>query len=107
MTHNVWLDDVRSMPEGYDFWAKTPAEAWHYLADNDMYKDLLIDFDHDLGCHYSGYDLAKMIEIDAHNGLFPNRIVWKIHSQNPVGRKNIEMAMISADKAWDLLESES
>ena len=95
----IWLDDVRPMPEGYDFWAKTAQEAWQTLV-NTMDKDLFVSFDHDLGQYYTGYDLAKMIEHDCFHGLFPYHIGWAIHSANPVGRKNIEQAMGNADKYW-------
>jgi hypothetical protein len=49
-----------------------------------------IGFDHDLGEEKTGYDFAKWL-VDYH---IQNHLQWKIdywvHSQNPVGKKNIE-----------------
>ena len=94
----IWLDDVRPMPPQFDYWAKTADEAWRKLLDNQ--ENCFISFDHDLGLHYTGYDLAKRIEIDAAEGYLIYPITWEIHSANPVGRKNIEQAMRSAERFW-------
>ena len=69
-------------------------------------KNIHISFDHDLGDNrLSGYDLAKWVERRAHLNQI-KRITWDIHSANPVGRKNIEMAMSNADKYWTQHEEE-
>ena len=34
----------------------------------------------------------------AHGGM--DRLVWRIHSANPVGQKNIQAAMNSAERFW-------
>jgi len=92
----IWLDDIRPMPEGFDFWCKDESEV-RFLINHDNVTH--VDFDHDLGSSYTGYDLAKYIEQRAFDrSLKP--ITWNIHSQNPVGRKNIETAMRNADKYW-------
>ena len=68
-----------------------------------------ISFDHDLGKPYmnvqevTGYDVAKVIEGLAHMNVMA-RIKWGVHSANPVGRKNIELAMVSAERFWDCNE---
>mgnify|MGYP006350909759 CR=1 FL=1 len=53
----------------------------------------------------NGYFVAKKVEALAFANEIP-RIKWSIHSQNPVGRKNIEMAMKNADKYWSQNEKD-
>lgn len=102
MTYRLFLDDIRE-----------PAEA-----DKDMivvrsfdiavnYIRLrgcpyFISFDHDLGLqHYygdtsdekTGYDLAKWLvhtDLFARGRFIPENFTFYVHSQNPVGKKNIE-----------------
>ena len=53
-----------------------------------------INFDHDLGDNVpTGFDLAQwLVEKDLdENGMFlPNNFTYYIHSQNPIGRENID-----------------
>ena len=54
-----------------------------------------ISFDHDLGeDHHTGYDIAKfLVELDMGGDLdfaIPENFDFYVHSQNPVGKKNIE-----------------
>ena len=92
----LWLDDVRAMPHDFDLWAISYDEAIDYLNKNNI---TYISFDHDLGGGKTGYDLACVIEHGAHSGKF-NRIGWDVHSANPVGKRNIEKAMTSAERWW-------
>lgn len=50
-----------------------------------------IDFDHDLGVGPTGYDFAKfLIEKDLDSpGFIPVEFGYYVHSQNPVGVRNI------------------
>ena len=94
---NLWIDDVRPMPDGFDYHAKTAQEAIHLLTTFACAD--LISFDHDLGepeCG-TGYDVAVWIEHKAYIGVckFKN---YLIHSANPIGRKRIDDAMRSAEK---------
>jgi hypothetical protein len=91
----MWLDDIRPMPSEYDIHAKTAAVAIALLDDAEA-----ISLDHDLGAdeNGTGYDVACEIEKRAANGIKPP--MWKIHSANPVGRKNMEMALIAAQKLF-------
>lgn len=112
----IWLDDVRPMPEGFDVWCKN---AFHCMAlvatePNEIEH---ISFDHDLGFdetqtegynqNNNGYYLAQAIESWVANNMSqPERFkikpfTWDIHSANPVGRKNIEMAMKSTERFWN------
>lgn len=94
----LWLDDVRPMPEGFDYHCLTAKDAIYCVEKCAVYS---ISFDHDLGEpeNGTGYDVAKAIEAGAANGTIP-RMTWAIHSANPVGRKNIEAAMKSAERFW-------
>jgi len=92
----VWLDDIRQIPDGFDIWAKNSDFLLGLLISGNV---TYISFDHDLGNDDfgTGYDVAKWIEQMAYDGNI-NPIEWDIHSANPVGRKNIQMAMESAQR---------
>ena len=92
----LWLDDIRTPPDDSWTWAKTYDEALEYITKNVVSE---ISFDHDLGAEQTGYSVAKAIEHHAYYGIV-SRMVWHIHSANPVGRRNIEQAMQSADRFW-------
>lgn len=50
-----------------------------------------ISFDHDLGEGPTGYDIAKLIvEMDLNSGVMPDNFSYYVHSQNPIGKANIE-----------------
>ncbi len=94
----VWLDDVRPMPSGWDVHIRTAIEASQLVLQGQVTD---ISLDHDLGeKDLTGYFVAKMIEDLAYHGTIP-KINWTIHSANPVGRANMEMALKNADKFWD------
>lgn len=92
----LWLDDIRQIPDDFDVWVKNPRQAISIITSK---KVEFISFDHDLGHNLTGYDVAKVIELGANMDIL-DPIGWEIHSANPVGRKNIEMAMISAERFW-------
>ncbi len=93
----IWLDDKRQPPNGGWTWVKTGEEAIEVMKGNNIRE---ISFDHDLGEGMSGYDVAKWIEGMAYSDAI-DKILWRVHSDNPVGRKNIETAMNRADSFWD------
>jgi hypothetical protein len=95
---SLWLDDVRPCPSHFSLLAKTAKQAIHFISSGWV---SLISFDHDLGPEEAGtgYDVAKFIEKAAHEGTL-NPISWEIHSANPVGRQNIEAAMLAAERYW-------
>lgn len=95
---NVYLDDLRPMPQGFDINPKTAQDAINLLKTG---RVKFISFDHDLGPEEAGtgYDVAKWIEqagYEDDNFVVPE---WQLHSANPVGRKNIEQAMRSAERS--------
>lgn len=95
----IWLDDVREKPEGFDVHVKTAEEAIVLLGRGGVEE---ISLDHDLGSERSGetgYFVAKWIEGAAFNGYL-KPLKWAIHSANPVGRRNMEMALRKAEQYW-------
>ena len=82
----LYLDDLRPTPEGFD-----RVYSYEEFVDYLERKGLpdFISFDHDLGEDLSGYDCAKyLVEYClTHQLPLPN---YKVHSQNPVGKENIE-----------------
>ena len=82
----LYLDDLRPTPEGFDR-VYSYEEFVAYLERKGLPD--FISFDHDLGEDLSGYDCAKYLVAYclAHQHPLPN---YQVHSQNPVGRENIE-----------------
>ena len=112
MTWNLFIDDERNLDDVT--WApwhireKYRNEEWVVCR---SYEDVMvqilyqgfpsfISFDHDLGHEkYTGYDLAKqLVENDMISGdkdsreryKFSNDFGFYVHSQNPIGKANIE-----------------
>ena len=85
----IWLDDERKMPT-----FNTKNEMFHALNYDECIdaidyglknkREIIIDFDHDLGQGKTGYDVAKYI---VENNISIKG--FKIHSMNPVGARNI------------------
>ena len=92
MLFYIWLDDIRPIPITpfvNTFWAKSYRQAINFLKLNIRDCDnIYIDFDHDLGGNKTGYDLAKWLVKEGYQGEF------SIHSQNPVGAKNIQNILL-------------
>lgn len=93
----LYIDDIRPVPPGFDLVARNYQDAVNYLMDGNIG---FVSFDHDLGTKHTGYDIAKFIEQSAFTGTL-SKIMWAIHSANPVGVKNITAAMNSADRLWE------
>lgn len=91
----LWIDDVRPAPEGW-IWVKTSKEAINFIQHNPVTE---ISFDHDLGEEDTAYDVALYLEEGAILN-FTKKVIWHIHSANPIGRKRIEAAMKSAERFW-------
>lgn len=99
----VWLDDIRPMPEGFDVHVQSAKEAIKLIESKQV---KLISLDHDLGdvkLYGTGYDVALFIESAAFVGRIP-RLEWRLHTQNPVGAKNMKAALEVADRYWDKIE---
>ena len=92
----LWMDDIRTPPEGFQLWAKDYDDAITLLRTK---RVTFVSFDHDLGEGKTGYDVAKWIEQQAALRFLP-KLEWTVHSANPVGRDNIIAAMKSAERYW-------
>lgn len=82
----LYLDDLRSAPEKFVL-VKNYEEFTAFILQNGLPD--FISFDHDLGLEESGFDCAKWLVnycLDYQKKL-PEFVV---HSQNPVGKENIE-----------------
>jgi hypothetical protein len=107
---SLWLDDerdprdetiqIRFGANGDEQWVKTANEAIGILKAG---KASHVSLDHDLGLPEAGtgYDVAKWIEEQAYLGELP-RLGWRIHTQNPIGKSNMEQALKNADKYWSI-----
>lgn len=98
----LYLDDLRRPPAG----ATLCRTAEHAIAVLESGKVTCISFDHDLGTELTGYSVAKWIEERVAEGKMPMPD-WRIHSANPVGRKNIQAAMESAARFSRMREEEA
>ena len=106
MTWNLFLDDERSPNEV--FWADRDMLSRYHEEEWVIARSLpqvaiaikergclpsFISFDHDLGEHHStGHDIAKWL-VDLELGgmyQFPEGFDFFVHSQNPIGKANIE-----------------
>ena len=83
---SLYLDDLRTTPEGFER-VYNYEEFVEYLERKGLPD--FISFDHDLGEDLSGYDCAKYLVAYCleHQRSLPD---YQVHSQNPVGRENIE-----------------
>jgi hypothetical protein len=93
----IWLDDTRKAPRGW-LWVKSYSVCKLLIV---VFRDCITDisFDHDLGTEKDGNDIALLIERMAYEKkLKPLR--WEVHSANPVGGREIEATMRSAERFW-------
>jgi|GEM_PF-1272151 len=100
----LWLDDLRPMPAEYNVHIMHDEACIKFLKE---YPVSVISFDNDLGDKTpgtEGRDVATWIEEAAFSGVI-ERIEWRIHSANPVGRSAIEAAMAKADQFWSQNEA--
>lgn len=84
----IWLDDVRSAPEGYLLCLSVnAAKAAIEEAEAKNCPIEVIDCDHDLGDYaHDGGDGIKLIDWLAERGSF---YPIRLHTMNPVGRDNM------------------
>lgn len=92
----LYLDDIR-IPEDPENWdiVRSYEEFVEYIFANGIPD--FISFDHDLGTEKTGYDCAKFlgdyIMDTMPEGTRHDFILTTVHSQNPVGKDNIERFM--------------
>lgn len=93
----LFVDDVREPPASEWIVARTYQEAIDFLQTGFV---KILSLDHDLGTRETGYDIAKWIETRvATEDFVPPEI--QIHSANPVGRQNIELAVANIKRMID------
>jgi len=91
--NRVFLDDERFPPiDGFN-WdiVRSYEEFVNNLQTNGCPE--FISFDHDLGQTLSGHDCAKWLintDIEYDGRFIPANFKFYVHSQNPVGKANIE-----------------
>ena len=92
MTYRMFIDDER-LPFEEDYVVVRSVEEAKRTIDILGYPGM-VSFDHDLGENVeTGYDFAKwLIETDQDSDwwYFPSRFEFYVHSQNPIGKENIE-----------------
>jgi len=91
----VWLDDVRTAPDGW-IHARWPDEVIELLIAGGVTH---LSLDHDLGDHRrgTGYDvLVRLEDAVARRGIKPPSIA--VHSANPVGRARMLQAARSIER---------
>ena len=97
--YHLFIDDERDPPRDGNIWhvARDWEDVMMALRIHGMPQ--FISFDHDLGDDtYTGHDIAKLlveldmsaIEQDDSDFALPQGFDFYVHSQNPVGRDNIE-----------------
>lgn len=93
----LWIDDVRTPPEGY-FWCKSVWQARTVIEETETLKIPieLIDIDHDAGDFVEeGGDYIELLNwLERTGRSYPIRI----HSMNPVGVQN--MRAIIQHNGW-------
>ena len=102
----VWVDDLRPKPADYDIAFYSVNEVIAYLASmKGGGSSVLLDLDHDAGDYSShGGDYIRILDWIEDTGFtFDNPeacIVFRVHSENPVGRVN--MQRIIEKNGWPL-----
>lgn len=96
MTYRLFLDDERMPPnDGHEWVIARNINDVIDIIENMGMPDY-ISFDHDLGENWivtgTGYHVAKhLVDLDLYTDYkFPEKFSYYVHSQNPVGKKNIE-----------------
>lgn len=96
----IWIDDVRTAPEGY-LWCKSTRDALRKIVLEYPNEIELIDLDHDAGDYAKeGGDyiavLKELERLHKRQGLDFSYIKFRLHSANPVGVQNMR-AIIQAN----------
>jgi hypothetical protein len=94
---NLWLDDIRTAPEGWVHCWSVPELISAYLHYGALIET--ISLDHDLGEDLeTGYDFLSWLEKQVFTGLVTVLPRLVVHSANPVGRANMERCIESMQR---------
>lgn len=106
----LWIDDLRPAPAGWNHIHSVNEFIW--LAENtplaigiisDTYVEMTLSLDHDAGDFYKfGGDYIKIIDYLKAIGFDRFHITFHLHTANPVGRNNMELAIARIEK-WKLV----
>ena len=103
----VWIDDIREKPDDHNIRMMSVNEVINFLMfyKYDEDKRLLLDLDHDAGdFRANGGDYIKILDWIESTGYLkdnPHKIIFSIHSANPVGREN--MMRIIRKNDWEYI----
>ena len=109
MTYKLWIDDDAGKP-GIASFRNPPDSSWKIAHSSDEAINLIkehglpqfISFDHDLGLKEDGTEDTSMLVINyLIENHFDENVEYKVHSQNPIGTKNIISKIESWKKARD------
>jgi hypothetical protein len=93
-TEALFIDDERDPPSDDKHWWRVIRSFGEMVNVYMNFKEFhpYISFDHDLGKGQSGLEIVKwMIHMDQRGFVkFPPNFKFTVHSQNPVGKANIE-----------------
>lgn len=104
----IWVDDIREMPEDYEYQSFTVANAnavinigYHFD------EDIFISLDHDAGKYAADsgdyIQILNFLEFKSHVDIswkdyIKNKMTFHLHTANPVGREN--MRRIIQKNGW-------
>lgn len=90
--YSLFIDDDRFPVDDTVIVVRSVDEAIKYIIDNGCPQHIM--FDHDLGDNVpNGKDLAQWLidrDMDYGHQFFPKGFSYSIHSQNPIGKENID-----------------
>lgn len=95
MSWNMFIDDERFPANDGKEWVicRNKLQVMHAVSNHHNTLPNYISFDHDLGYQEAtGYDIVKwLIESHMDNKVsMPSDFSYYVHSQNPIGKLNIE-----------------
>lgn len=95
--YRLFLDDEREPPSDGGEWVIVRSYDEAVLLMQERGCPIYMSFDHDLGEGRNGLDVAKwMIDQDlVERDFMPDGFQFYVHSQNPVGAKNINTLLLS------------
>lgn len=90
--YSLFIDDERFPPDHNSDWIIVRTYEAGVEAVKKYGSPSFVSFDHDLGDGKTGYDFAKfLVDSDIDNSyIMPEDFNFYVHSQNPIGKKNIE-----------------
>lgn len=92
MTYKLFIDDERFPVGDQAEWTIVRSFDEAIEAVKQYGYPVFCSFDHDLGAGKTGYDFAKwLVEFDLDTDSMPVNFGFYVHSQNPVGAKNINL----------------